>query len=183
MKIVSGSGAVALGRLERAADDYRLFAGAYARWFASLGYYPLMFDAVAPHLAFAEITRASSDPSVMRILYRRTPRSRYNWVGDLATSPLSSRRATVSFVVFEPWRRLGLGSSAIRLTAGLLAQRGFRTLCVGVEPENRASLRLFRKLGFIDHGIAKRSRHGWVARGAHYLALALSPEHVRDAGS
>jgi len=108
---------------------------------------------------------------------RRTPEDIQNWfdvrhpivvvekddtvIGFAATYPYSAREcyagiAEFSVYVERNYRGQGLGKMAMTALLSAAAKAGFWKLLSRVFPENEASLRLLRSLGFREVGIYKK---------------------------
>jgi len=108
---------------------------------------------------------------------RRTPEDIQNWfdgrhpivvvekddtvIGFAATYPYSAREcyagiAEFSVYVERSYRSQGLGKAAMTALLSAAAKAGFWKLLSRVFPENEASLRLLRSLGFREVGIYEK---------------------------
>ena len=73
--------------------------------------------------------------------------------GAIDLTEYDGRKAFVSILIFDlDNRRKGFGESALRLVVEYSESLGLRDLYAIIHPDNRPSINLFEKVGFIDEG-------------------------------
>jgi GNAT superfamily N-acetyltransferase len=83
--------------------------------------------------------------------------------------------------VLPEYRSRGIGTRLIRAAEQMARERGFREVCVGVEPRNTRARSLYERLGYQDwgHGVMEAhwllpdERGTWPAEQAMYLRKKL----------
>ncbi|MCJ7715129.1 MAG: N-acetyltransferase family protein [Anaerolineales bacterium] len=89
-------------------------------------------------------------------------------VGWAAISPVSQRSVyqgagEVSVYVTESYQGMGVGEMLLKELIKISEQAGIRTLQAGIFPENKNSLHLHKKLGFVEVGV--RNKIGKMSYG------------------
>ena len=79
-----------------------------------------------------------------------------NVLVSLERSVVSNHVGTLSIVIDEAWRNVGIGSEMVRTAQAWCAERGLQKLALAVFPDNQRAIAVYERAGFVREGLRRR---------------------------
>jgi RimJ/RimL family protein N-acetyltransferase len=91
---------------------------------------------------------------------------------------VSSHVGTLSIVVDERWRDMGIGSDMVRAAQEWCAANGLLKLGLAVFPDNERAITVYERAGFVREGLRRRQYRGESGVLRDELLMAWFPPEV-----
>jgi RimJ/RimL family protein N-acetyltransferase len=104
-----------------------------------------------------------------------------NVLVSIERNVVSNHIGTLSIVVAEGWRDVGIGSALVRAAQAWSAERGLLKVALAVFPDNERAIAVYEHTGFVREGLRRRQYRadGDVLRDE--LLMAWFPDEPADA--
>jgi hypothetical protein len=79
-----------------------------------------------------------------------------NVLVSLERSSVSNHVGTLSIVIDEAWRDVGIGSGMVRAAQEWCRERGLEKLSLAVFPDNERAIAVYERAGFVREGLRRR---------------------------
>jgi RimJ/RimL family protein N-acetyltransferase len=101
-----------------------------------------------------------------------------NVLVSLERNTVSSHVGTLSIVVADGWREVGIGSEMVRAAQDWTASNGLLKLALAVFPDNERAIAVYEHAGFVREGLRRRQFRGEGGTLRDELLMAWFPEEV-----
>ncbi len=89
---------------------------------------------------------------------------------------VSSHVGTLSIVVAEGWRDVGIGSAMVRAAQDWSAANGLRKVALAVFPDNERAIAVYERAGFVREGLRRKQYRGEGGELRDELLMAWFPD-------
>lgn len=79
-----------------------------------------------------------------------------NVLVTLERNAVTSHVGTLSIVIDQEWRDVGIGSAMVRVAQDWVRELGLAKLALAVFPDNARAVAVYRKAGFVEEGLRRR---------------------------
>jgi RimJ/RimL family protein N-acetyltransferase len=93
-------------------------------------------------------------------------------------STVSNHVGTLSIVIAEGWRDVGVGSEMVRAAQDWVRERGLAKLALAVFPDNVRAIAVYEHAGFVREGLRRRQYRGEGGAFRDELLMAWFPEEA-----
>jgi RimJ/RimL family protein N-acetyltransferase len=101
-----------------------------------------------------------------------------NVLVSVERNAVSSHVGTLSIVVAEAWRDVGIGSDMVRAAQDWTAANGLLKLGLAVFPDNERAIAVYERAGFVREGLRRRQYRGESGALRDELLMAWFPPEV-----
>ena len=101
-----------------------------------------------------------------------------NVLVSVERNTVSSHVGTLSIVVADGWRDVGIGSDMVRAAQEWCAANGLLKLALAVFPDNERAIAVYERAGFVREGLRKRQYRGERDVLRDELLMAWFPPEV-----
>jgi RimJ/RimL family protein N-acetyltransferase len=101
-----------------------------------------------------------------------------NVLVSIERNVVSSHVGTLSIVVAEGWRDVGIGSAMVRAAQEWAAGHGLLKVALAVFPDNERAIAVYERAGFVREGLRRRQYRGDDDQLRDELLMAWFPDEV-----
>lgn len=101
-----------------------------------------------------------------------------NVLVSVERSTVSNHVGTLSIVIAEGWRDVGVGSEMVRAAQDWVRERGLAKLALAVFPDNVRAIAVYEHAGFVREGLRRRQYRGEGGAFRDELLMAWFPEEA-----
>jgi RimJ/RimL family protein N-acetyltransferase len=98
-----------------------------------------------------------------------------NILVSIERNVVSSHVGTLSIVVAEGWRDVGIGSAMVRAAQEWAAAHGLLKIALAVFPDNERAIAVYERAGFVREGLRRRQYRGDGGELRDELLMAWFP--------
>ncbi|MGH2455248.1 MAG: GNAT family N-acetyltransferase [Candidatus Limnocylindria bacterium] len=91
---------------------------------------------------------------------------------------VSSHLGTLSIVIADGWRDVGIGSELVHAAQAWTRERGLAKLALAVFPDNARAIAVYEHAGFVREGLRRRQYRGEADTFRDELLMAWFPEEA-----
>jgi RimJ/RimL family protein N-acetyltransferase len=106
-----------------------------------------------------------------------------NVLVSVERSVVSNHVGTLSIVVADGWRDVGIGSALVRAALAWAAARGLEKVQLAVFPDNDRAIAVYERTGFVREGLRRRQYRGDGGTFRDELLMAWFPRGQQDGGA
>jgi RimJ/RimL family protein N-acetyltransferase len=99
-----------------------------------------------------------------------------NVLVSVERSTVSNHVGTLSIVISEAWRDVGIGGEMVRAAQAWVRERGLAKLALAVFPDNARAIAVYEHAGFVREGLRRRQYRGEGDTFRDELLMAWFPE-------
>ncbi|HET6379722.1 MAG TPA: GNAT family protein [candidate division Zixibacteria bacterium] len=99
-----------------------------------------------------------------------------NVLVNIERSAVSNHVGTLSIVIADGWRDVGVGSEMVRAAQAWVRERGLAKLALAVFPDNARAIAVYEHAGFVREGLRRRQYRGEGGAFRDELLMAWFPE-------
>jgi RimJ/RimL family protein N-acetyltransferase len=99
-----------------------------------------------------------------------------NVLVSLERNAVSDHIGTLSIVIAEQWRDVGIGSALVRAAQDWSRERGLLKVALAVFPDNERAIAVYERCGFVREGLRRRQYRAEDGTLRDELLMAWFPE-------
>ena len=99
-----------------------------------------------------------------------------NVLVSIERNVVSSHVGTLSIVVAEGWRDVGVGSAMVRAAQNWSAAHGLQKVALAVFPDNERAIAVYERAGFVREGLRRKQYRGDGGELRDELLMAWFPD-------